>query len=363
MPSRIFTYNPNSPLPGYEQIQDLIIGSIGQNPSNLAPYKWFMGPEENGRYIFAKAVSLRNIPTPDGLNDGNVTFYTSDSNNISFLNTCRYIRKIETGIDSSFSNTSDALEWLNTNGYWTSYTSDLWTPSQITTWVWYDASVSTSFTLVGSEISEWRNLSSTDMYMTQASATKRPLLVNNQLNSLPIVRFDGINDELIATSSITSTISTSLSMYMVVRSRSVPNTGEAPISFSGTSPKNAGIIWQQNIGIDPFIAPKPSFTSWSVLAYVLPYTASNDKIATYTGSTQNGTFQIAGNQNYFLPLATGIRQVGSIFMDCDIAEIVFSQSIHDLTTRQKMEGYLSWKWGLQSGLPLAHPYKNNPPII
>jgi hypothetical protein len=29
--------------------------------------------------------------------------------------------------------------------------------------------------------------------------------------------------------------------------------------------------------------------------------------------------------------------------------------------RQTVEGYLAWKWGLQSNLPATHPYKNNNP--
>lgn len=31
--------------------------------------------------------------------------------------------------------------------------------------------------------------------------------------------------------------------------------------------------------------------------------------------------------------------------------------------RQKIEGYLSHKWGLTAKLPVTHPYKNNPPYV
>ena len=30
-------------------------------------------------------------------------------------------------------------------------------------------------------------------------------------------------------------------------------------------------------------------------------------------------------------------------------------------TRQKMEGYLAWKWGLEMNLPSGHPYEFAPP--
>jgi len=31
--------------------------------------------------------------------------------------------------------------------------------------------------------------------------------------------------------------------------------------------------------------------------------------------------------------------------------------------RQKLEGYLAWKWGTQASLPIGHPYKGSPPTI
>ena len=32
----------------------------------------------------------------------------------------------------------------------------------------------------------------------------------------------------------------------------------------------------------------------------------------------------------------------------------------DDTDRQKVEGYLAWKWGLQASLDASHPYKDAP---
>jgi hypothetical protein len=35
----------------------------------------------------------------------------------------------------------------------------------------------------------------------------------------------------------------------------------------------------------------------------------------------------------------------------------------DTTTRQKIEGYLAHKWGLQANLPVDHPYKSSAPTV
>jgi hypothetical protein len=30
--------------------------------------------------------------------------------------------------------------------------------------------------------------------------------------------------------------------------------------------------------------------------------------------------------------------------------------------REKLEGYLAWKWGLEANLPNGHPYENAAPL-
>jgi len=39
-----------------------------------------------------------------------------------------------------------------------------------------------------------------------------------------------------------------------------------------------------------------------------------------------------------------------------IQEILFYNSVLTLSQRQQVEGYLAWKWGIQTNLPVAHPY-------
>lgn len=363
MPSRIFTYNPNSPLPGYNQIDDLIIGEIGQNPSNLAPYKWFMGPQEEGRYIFAKSISSRNIPTPDGLNDGNVTFYSSEQTDEDFLKVSSYIRKLETGIDENFLNVSLAIEWLNSNGYWSNKEEIYipWTPAQIPTANWYDAADEATFTKPSNVISQWNDKSGNNRHMVQSNASFRPSYVSNQLNGLAIVDFLASNrflDAVVPTR-------TQGSYYLVAKAIS-PLIGQAPISFNGASPRGSGILFQQNFGIQPFNTPRPTWVPWGIIGYIEPASlpSANNKVGTYNGNTSPGVLQLDTNTNYFLsPLALGYRQVGGLFMNCQIAEVVICDEIHNATTRQLMEGYLAWKWGLQNNLPVGHPYKNNPPTV
>jgi hypothetical protein len=47
--------------------------------------------------------------------------------------------------------------------------------------------------------------------------------------------------------------------------------------------------------------------------------------------------------------------------DGQIAEIVLLNVAATTLQRQKVEGYLAWKWGIESNLPGGHPYEFGPP--
>jgi hypothetical protein len=54
--------------------------------------------------------------------------------------------------------------------------------------------------------------------------------------------------------------------------------------------------------------------------------------------------------------------VGQGILSGTIYEIIFILDTNITTTnRNKLEGYLAWKWGIQSYLPSGHPYLSAPP--
>ena len=44
-----------------------------------------------------------------------------------------------------------------------------------------------------------------------------------------------------------------------------------------------------------------------------------------------------------------------------VGEVITYPSVLITASRQKIEGYLAWKWGIQGSLPVGHPYKTAPP--
>jgi len=72
-----------------------------------------------------------------------------------------------------------------------------------------------------------------------------------------------------------------------------------------------------------------------------------------TGAFSNNRFGIGCNSSASPPET------------CDkiyIGEILLYQTAHTTSDRQKLEGYLAWKWGLQGNLPAGHPYKSAAPV-
>jgi hypothetical protein len=49
-------------------------------------------------------------------------------------------------------------------------------------------------------------------------------------------------------------------------------------------------------------------------------------------------------------------------VDTDVAEVI-SWNADDVETRQLVEGYLSWKWGIEATLPESHPYFGAAPTL
>jgi len=75
---------------------------------------------------------------------------------------------------------------------------------------------------------------------------------------------------------------------------------------------------------------------------------------TYTWTQPpNQEFRI-GNRQYY--------NTSNLFKG-SIAEVAFFNSNLVTSNRQTVEGYLAWKWGINSSLPMNHPYYYSPPTI
>jgi hypothetical protein len=75
-----------------------------------------------------------------------------------------------------------------------------------------------------------------------------------------------------------------------------------------------------------------------------------------SGSPQTVSFSGSGGTNL------GVGSSGNFFWQGTISELVSYNLSLTTSDRQKIEGYLAWKWGLTGSLPSTHPYKNSRPL-
>jgi hypothetical protein len=55
--------------------------------------------------------------------------------------------------------------------------------------------------------------------------------------------------------------------------------------------------------------------------------------------------------------------VATYYTNVTVGEVLVFHTAINTDTRQRVEGYLAWKWGLVANLPAGHPYKNAAPTL
>lgn len=217
----------------------------------------------------------------------------------------------------------------------------------------------------GSAVSTWADSSLNARNFTQANAANQPTVVTNGIGGKPTVRFDGSNDYL---DSATGSYSQPITVFSVARKTAAGsgyerilhgNTTVDGIFFMGANAGNyASFIG--NGGWNDTTANSPARAVSTNTGSVLGATISGGTITPYF----NGTAQTAKSGNTMSTLA-GFRMGSSSglsqFWNGDVSEVIVYPGVLSTADRQRVEGYLAWKYNLQSQLPVDHPHDDEPP--
>lgn len=225
-----------------------------------------------------------------------------------------------------------------------------WTPAMLgaNLYAWLDAADATSVSLTSAEVSQWNDKSGNGRNLVTPGSTYRPGYTSNVS-----VNFSGTK-KLIATS-----WPTQFDVFIV-------NTSLATNSTFRTIIRNSDNYHHLlfSAGGDSFGMYNGSFSSAGIWA-------TSTKKLVYGSMNNAGGWTIALDGNIpgstLSTFSAGVRaitQVGNVTDDINpqpcgnVHEIVLTSNLSS-TDRQKTEGYLAWKWGLQSNLPSGHPYKSS----
>jgi hypothetical protein len=233
---------------------------------------------------------------------------------------------------------------------------------------WLDASQLTGFTN-GQALTTWVD-KSTNAY--SGTATGGPTYQTNVINSLPIVRFNG-SSQYVNFGNVLNMGVSSLNMFAVYKQ----NTSGSPTAvFGKTSYRgNAGrwVLTRDSSTLFLFEGSSGGATAGysdsSTSFQINSGGWDRTTITIFQNGTSAGTAPLVNSANLSNsdPLVVGAYPNGSggfppqYYMNGDIAELLVYNRALSTPDRQTVEGYLAWKWGLQSNLPGTHPYYDNNP--
>lgn len=221
----------------------------------------------------------------------------------------------------------------------------------------------------GDPVATWEDASAVGTNdATQATGADQPTYQTAELNSLPIVRFDGTSDYL-ALPNLMSGLSAGTAVY-VAKCNTDPSastaTAGAPLGDWGSAaaanhhPFTDGVIYDDFGSTARKTAGNPtaSLASWHIYSVVSAASDWRDYV-NGTALHSTGTNTVGWGSSPIL----GRSFSGTVYsyFPGEIAEVVAYGSALSTADRQSLEGYLAHKWGIASVLPGDHPYKASPP--
>jgi len=240
--------------------------------------------------------------------------------------------------------------------------------------LWLDSSNTDNLTLSGTDVTAWNDSLEGGVNYASMFPSSHPQYSYDPVTKKYGVLFGskGVTNGLgnPTRSPFTSTIN-EVSIFFVARFNNVFTTNTMYSSQSGASPmrftaKNGNPAFGITTTATPANGVANTFTfSSSVLTS--PFVFSSVSI---TASNTN-TIWVNGTQAYTVSEAISISSGTLIYLGYGVNSPLLSVSqgyngymfeylIYPYgvssTERQKIEGYLAWKWGIQTSLPQAHPY-------
>lgn len=241
-----------------------------------------------------------------------------------------------------------------------------WTPAEITTVAWYDANDATTITESGGAVSQWDDKSGNARHLTQATGSEQPI-TGTDFNGLNSITFDGSDDDMTSV-----TFPDPGDDLIAVGVVNATNPQPAPANcvysldyyfrFRSETDHRGGLRATSTSGSNSFT----NFTGSGVnrtgqALWGVECTTSNIEI--WHDGVEIANQSVTDGARGTPRIRLGERaDTGGNNWQGDFGELVFVADV-TVATRQAIEGYLAHKWGIESNLPVGHPYKDNAPIV
>jgi len=210
-----------------------------------------------------------------------------------------------------------------------------------------------------------------------------PTLTTGALNGLSTLRFDGSTEALVSPPNVGSSLS-AVTVFLLF-SQDAPSVegniftlAKNAFTGNGINGLNIDVSWNSQTALNDIwllgstVPLAPNYSNWmnglsipfgtyNLQSYVIP---SSGTAQSYVNGTPAGSQIVTpgtiSNERYTLGTDWNWGD-GNQFFPGHIGEVLVYGSALSTADRQTLEGYLAWKWGLESSLPASHPYRSAPP--
>ena len=230
--------------------------------------------------------------------------------------------------------------------------------------LWLDAADTTTLTVSGSNVSSWRDKSGNNNNATQPTLANQPT-IGTLLNGLNVLDFTGTQPYF----SFPTISFTNITVFTIFRNTTLRAYCSplfiGPFFFFFTDGAGNNLYGTGRLGIngEGIISQAASgITTTNYLVYSLNLTVgATDIVNFYINGTNAANFNGAasGGRSYYQVGSTDSVGATTGFT----AEILVYNGVLNNSQRQEVEGYLAWKWGLQSSLAAGHSYQTLAPIV
>lgn len=230
--------------------------------------------------------------------------------------------------------------------------------------LWYAANKETVFSN-GNPVNTMTNFG---VGVNSTAFTTGPTYTTNTLNSLPVFRFNSNNGVRTSTSYSLN----NWTFLLVFKNISGVESYERLVDHDYVNGfwfgRNSTVASSFGGGVKEGSDPYGRFVTatdgqWNIIGNQRNGTTHNIWNNGFWSTRATGTVNGTATTNLAIGIGAWASNGTQPAVNIDIAEVVFYNAALPDSDREKIEGYLAWKYALTSNLPADHPFKNSVPII